>query len=178
MSIKDDFYNKIINDLKKELKVSSKMAVPTVKKIVVNVGVGKNRENKKFMEEVVGDIKAITGQKPSARRAKKSISNFKLRKGQLTGYTVTLRGRRMWDFYEKLVKIVFPRVKDFRGLKKDSFDGSGNYSIGVNDHTVFPEIDPNSITYAKTLEITINTSANDNNSGFKLLSALEMPFRK
>lgn len=178
MSLKEEFYNKIRLDLKKELGFSSIEAVPQIKKIVVNMGVGTNKDNKPFMKEAINELEIITGLKPSERKSKTSISNFKIRKGQVVGLTVTLRGDRMWSFYEKFVKIALPRVKDFRGLSKKSFDGSGNYSLGIIEQVVFSEIDANKIVYNKPLQVTINTSAKSDELGFKLLSALNMPFRE
>lgn len=176
--MKDLYETKIKEELKKELNLDSISAVPALKKITVNIGVGSNRENKAFVKEAFGDLTAITGQKPSERLAKVSISNFKLRQGQLAGMTVTLRGKKMWDFYEKFVKIVLPRVKDFRGISPKSFDGSGNYNLGILEHIIFPEIDPNKMAYNKSMQVTISTSARNDESGFKLLKALGMPFRE
>jgi len=178
MSLKDEFNEKLIQKIQSEFNLSSVSAVPKLEKIVVNMGIGKNRENKKFVIESIDDLMKITGQKPSSRKAKKSISNFKLRQGQVVGLTVTLRGAKMWAFYEKLVNIVLPRVKDFRGVKSTSFDEGGNYTLGLDDHMVFPEIDPNSITYTKPLEVTINTSSQNAKMGLKLLTYLGMPFKK
>lgn len=178
MSLKENFDKKIKNDLKKELELSSIAAVPSMKKITINMGIGRNRDNKSFVQEAISDLTVISGQKPSGRNATTSISNFKLRKGQMVGLAVTLRGKKMWDFYEKLVKIVLPRVKDFRGVSPKSFDGTGNYNLGLKEHIVFPEIDPNKIGFAKSLQVTISTSASSDEAGHKLLKALEMPFRE
>lgn len=178
MSMYEDFTNKIRKDLKKELGVENDLAVPTIQKISINVGVGKNRDNKNYIEEVLQEITAIGGQKPSQRAAKLSISNFKLRKGQLVGISVTLRGQRMWDFYEKLVHIVLPRVKDFRGVNEKAFDQSGNYNLGFRESIVFPEVDANKLVYNKSLQVTITTTAKTAEEGYALLKALDMPFRK
>lgn len=163
--------------LKKEFNTKIELEVPIIRKIVINMGIGKMRENKNYIEESVEDLRKITGQTPSKRKARLSISNFKLRKGQLTGLMVTLRGQKMWDFYERLTIIAFPRVRDFRGITKKAFDGAGNYNVGLKEHIVFPEIDANKTGYTKPLQITINTSADDDIVGYKLLKALGMPFK-
>lgn len=178
MSMKEDFDKKIKQELKSDLGFDTIAAVPKLEKITVNMGIGKLRENKAFVQEAISDIQAISGQKPSLRNSRMAISNFKLRKGQTIGISVTLRGKRMWDFYEKLVKIVMPRIKDFQGVSPKSFDGSGNYNFGLREVIVFPEIDPNRTSYSKTLQVTISTSAQNDEEGYKLLKALEMPFRK
>ena len=176
MSLKEDFDKNLKPKLQSDLGLSSVFAVPQIDKIVINMGVGKMRDNKNFIEEAMREMAAISGQHPSQRLAKTSISNFKLRKGQLTGIAVTLRGQKMWDFYEKLVRIVLPRVKDFRGVKPKSFDGAGNYNLGFEEHIVFPEIDPNGVTYTKPLQVTISTTAKNDELGHKLLELLGMPF--
>jgi large subunit ribosomal protein L5 len=178
MTLREQFETKFKQELQKELGVTSSAAVPAIKKITVNMGIGKNRDNKAFVQEAINDMTVISGQKPSGRNATTSISNFKLRKGQMVGLTVTLRGKKMWDFYEKLVKIVLPRVKDFRGVSSRSFDGTGNYNLGLREHIVFPEIDPNKIGFAKSLQVTVSTSATKDSDGHKLLKALGMPFRE
>lgn len=177
MSFKKDYFDNIRPNLKKELKLDSIESVPRMEKIVINMGVGKMRDNKAYIEECISDLKNITSQKPITRKAKVSISNFKLRKGQMVGISVTLRGEKMWDFYEKLVKIVFPRVKDFRGVSKKNFDGTGNYNIGLREHLVFPEVDANKITYTKPLQITIKTTSKDDSLAYSLLKALGMPYK-
>ena len=178
MSMQEDYDKTIKNKIKNEMSLKSVSEVPTIKKITVNMGIGGNRENKNFVKEAIDDLTKIAGQKVSERKAKVSIANFKLRKGQLAGLTVTLRGKRMWDFYEKLVRIVLPRVRDFQGVSEKSFDGYGNYNLGLSEHTIFPEVDPNKITYNKPLQVTVNTSAQSDELGRKLLSELGMPFRK
>lgn len=177
MSLKTEFDQKIKEDIKNQHKLTTIDAVPTMEKIVINMGVGKMRDNKAFMEESMSDLTAIASQMPVKRKAKVSISNFKLRKGQIVGVSVTLRGAKMWDFYEKLVKIVLPRVKDFRGVTKKYFDNDGNYSLGLKEHLIFPEIDANKITYTKSLQVTIKTSKKDKELAYSLLKATGMPFR-
>ncbi len=176
MSLHKEYSEKIRGELKKELDLSSIDGVPKLEKIVVNMGVGKMRDNKAFIAECLADMIAITGQMPSKRKAKVSISNFKLRQGQLSGIMVTLRGEKMWDFYEKFVKVVLPRVKDFRGVTKKYFDSQGNYSLGLKEHLIFPEIDANKITYTKPLQITMKIKAGSKKSSYSLLKALGMPF--
>lgn len=149
-----------------------------LEKIVVNMGVGKALDDQKFLESAADDLAVITGQKPSSRSAKKAVAGFKVRAGDVVGLTVTLRGRRMRDFFEKLVGIVLPRLRDFRGLSRGSFDGHGNYSLGIPEHTVFPEIDPNKVGKIKSLEITIATTAKTDEDGLNFLESLGMPFEK
>lgn len=151
---------------------------PILKNIVVNMGIGKALGDSKFVESASSDLMVITGQKPAVRRAKKAISAFKLTAGDPVGLVVTLRGRRMRSFFEKLVRIVLPRFRDFRGLPRKSFDGGGNYSLGVTEHTVFPEIDPNKVDKLKGLEITIVTTAKNDEEGLKFLEKLGVPFEK
>ena len=176
--MKTVFNEKIREELKKELKVNSILAVPNLEKIVINMGIGKTKDNKQFLEEAVNDITKIAGQKPILTKSKVAISNFKLRKGVIVGIAVTLRGEKMWDFYEKLVTIALPRVKDLRGVSNKSFDGNGNYNIGLKDMLIFPEIDANRINFTKPFQITIKTSGKDNDSAYKLLKSLDMPFTK
>lgn len=177
MSLKKEFEENIRENLKKDMGLSSVYAVPNIEKIVINMGLGKVRENKAFITESFEDMTVITGQKPVKRASKKSISNFKIRKGQLAGVSVTLRGQKMWDFYEKLVRIVLPRVKDFRGVTKKAFDRNGNYNIGLREHLVFPEIDANKVVHNKPMQITIKTTAVKDDSAYILLKALGMPFK-
>ncbi len=176
MSLKQEFNENIKLEMKEELKVQSVLAVPYMEKIVINMGIGKNKDNKQFIAEALLDMGTIAGQKPIEKKSRVSISNFKLRRGQVIGVSVTLRGEKMWAFYEKLVKIVLPRVKDFRGVTKKSFDGYGNYNLGLRDLLVFPEIDANKNAFNKPLQITIKTTARNNEDGYLLLKKLGMPF--
>ena len=176
--MKTAFNEKIREELRKELNVNSILAVPSLEKIVINMGIGKTKDNKQFLEEAISDVTKIAGQKPVLTKSKVAISNFKLRKGVIVGIAVTLRGEKMWDFYEKLVTIALPRVKDFRGVSKKSFDGHGNYNIGFKDMLIFPEIDANRINFTKPVQITIKTSGKDNDASYKLLKSLDMPFTK
>lgn len=164
--------------LQKELGIKNPMAVPSLSRIVVNIGVKDALSDKKNIDKVAEIIAQITGQKPKVTTAKKSISTFKLRQGDKIGLVVTLRGKRMYNFYNKLVSVVLPRLRDFRGVKNTSFDGRGNYTLGLTEYTVFPEIDPGKVDRVQGLEISIVTTGKDNKEGFELLKALGMPFQK
>lgn len=149
-----------------------------LEKIVVSMGVGKQKDDSKYLESAAEDLQVITGQKVVLRAAKKAIAGFKLRAGDPVGLVVTLRGKRMQFFFEKLVHIVLPRLRDFHGVPLKSFDGGGNYSLGIEEHTVFPEIDPNNVGKIKGLEVTIVTTAKTDEEGLALLESLGMPFEK
>jgi len=151
---------------------------PRILRVSVNMGVGRSKDDKVFIEEATTELAQIAGQKPKITRARKSISNFKLREGEIIGLSATLRGERMWSFLEKLIRVVLPRVRDFRGVSANSFDGRGNYTLGIAEHAVFTEIDPNKGTHLKGLEITIVTSCKDNEEARNLLKKLGMPFMK
>ncbi len=171
-------YNKIIKDLATEIQKDNVMALPRITKVVINAGVGKIKDDKNLVSSFEKDITLIAGQKPVRRTAKKSISNFKVRQGDTVGISVTLRGERMWFFLDKLISIALPRVRDFRGISKKSFDGHGNYSLGVKEHTVFPEINPNTVDKIKSFEVSIVTSSDSDEDALKLLTKLGMPFEK
>lgn len=172
-------YTKIINvKLQKLQGIKNVMAVPKLTKIVVNMGVKDAVLDKKNIEKAAVIITQITGQKPKKAKAKKSIAGFKLREGEEIGLMVTLRGRRMYDFFTKLTNIVLPRLRDFHGVKRQQFDGRGNYTLGFAEHIVFPEIDPANVEKVYGLEVVIVTSANDNKTGLALLEILGMPFQK
>src|SRR3990167_10464867 len=172
------FNTKIINDLKNELGIKNFLAVPKLSKIVVNVGIKDALSDKKNIDNALIILAEITGQKPKVNKAKKSIATFKLREGDKIGAMVTLRGKRMYDFYEKLVGVVLPRLRDFRGVSIKSFDGRGNYSLGFSEAIVFPEIDPSNIEKVQGLEIKIVTTAKTDEEATALLKALGMPFTK
>lgn len=176
--LKEKFNKELTQKLKKELNLTNDFAVPRVEKIVLNAGMGEAITNREALQKMSENLAIISGQKPLITKSKSAISNFKVKKGMEVGLKVTLRGQRMWDFLEKLIAIVLPRVKDFRGISRKAFDGKGNYTLGIKEHTVFPEIDPNKIDKLRSFEITIVTSARDNKSGEKLLEALGMPFTK
>lgn len=160
------------------LNLENPMQVPRLEKIVVNIGVGEALDNAKALDAAVTDISTITGQKPIITRARKSIANFKLREGRAIGVKVTLRGEKMWSFFDRLVNVALPRVRDFRGISPNSFDGRGNYTLGLREQLVFPEIDYDKIDKLRGMEITIVTTANTDEEGFQLLGMLGMPFRK
>lgn len=172
-------YNKTIKtELQKTLGLANVMATPRLTKIVVNMGVKDAVADKKNIERAQNAIITVTGQKPRVARAKKSIASFKLRQGDPIGVAVTLRGKRMYTFMEKLVSVVFPRIKDFHGVSKKSFDGKGNYTLGFPEYSVFPEVDPASVEKIQGMEVVIVTTARDNKEGLALLEALGMPFEK
>ncbi len=164
--------------LKERLKLNNDLALPRLNKIVVNIGVKDAVADKKNIERMEKALVIITGQKPKITKAKKAIATFKLRQGDPIGLVVTLRGKRMESFFEKVVKIVLPRIKDFRGVSRKSFDGKGNYTLGLHEYSVFPEIDPASVEKLQGMEVSFVTSAADNNQGLILLEAMGMPFTK
>ncbi len=164
--------------LKEELNSPNVMAVPRVTKITLNMGVGEALADKKLLDHAVSDMIQIAGQKPVITKARKSIANFKVREGWPIGCKVTLRGERMWEFLDRLVDVAIPRIRDFRGLNPKSFDGRGNYSMGVKEQIIFPEIDYDKVDKLRGLDITITTTAKTNDEGRALLSALQFPFKK
>jgi len=173
------FTKDILPKLKEKLGKKNTMSVPKITKIKVNVGMGSYiKSHNKDYSNIIENIAAITGQKPVLTKAKKAISNFKVRQGEIVGTSVTLRGKRMYVFLNKLINIVFPRVRDFRGLNKKGFDGTGNYSIGFREHTVFPEISPDDVIKTHGMQISIVTSAKTDEEGLELLTALGFPFKK
>ncbi len=162
----------------KEFSLDNRMQVPRLDKIVVNVGVGEALESAKALDSTVEDIRTITGQQPVVTKARKSIANFKLREGSSVGVKVTLRGLRMWSFFDRLMNVALPRTRDFRGVSPDSFDGRGNYTLGVREQLIFPEISYDDIDKIRGFEVTIVTSAPDDEQGRRLLQLLGMPFGK
>jgi len=177
--LKTIFQEELAPKLKETLNLKNVNAVPKLKKITINVGIGSYiQANGKDFSNIIENIKKITGQKPVINLARKAISNFKIREQAPVGVSVTLRGPRMYDFMNKLINITFPRVKDFRGLSKRSFDGNGNYSIGLKEHVVFPEINPDDVLQLHGLQIVITTTANNNEEGLALLEAFKFPFKK
>lgn len=172
-------FNKTIRPaLYKELGLKSIMAVPRLQKVVLNVGVGKGLKDEKYVEAVESTLIRITGQKPIRTKAKKSIAAFKIREGNTVGLKVTLRGQRMYDFIEKLINVSLPRVRDFQGLKVNSFDGQGNYTLGIKEHIIFPEIKADEVENLHGLEIVVVTTTNNDELAKKLLAALHFPFNK
>jgi large subunit ribosomal protein L5 len=173
----EKYKKEISSALMKELNFSNVMMVPKLEKIVLNAGVGEATQNIKVLDKVMEELAAITGQKPAIRRAKKSIASFRLRAGQPVAATVTLRGERMYDFMDRFVSIVIPRIKDFRGMSKKSFDGKGNYTMAMKDQLVFPEINYSKVEKLKGMSITYVTSAKTNDIGIVLLKHLGVPFK-
>jgi large subunit ribosomal protein L5 len=176
--LKARYRSELVPALQKDLGLKNVMEVPTVQKIVVNMGIGDASKDAKLMEGALKDLTTITGQKPTLRRARKSIATFKIREGMPIGASVTMRGDRMWDFLDRLLAVVLPRIRDFRGLNPKSFDGRGNYSLGLNEQLVFPEIDYDDIDATRGMDITIVTSARNDDEGRGLLTALGFPFRQ
>jgi large subunit ribosomal protein L5 len=172
------YRDSIVPQLTKEFDYANVMQVPHIDKIVVNVGIGEAKDNDKALDAAVGDVTTITGQKPQLIKAKKSVAAFKLRAGQTVGIKTTLRGRRMWYFLDKLLNIALPRIRDFRGVSPDGFDGRGNYSLGLREQVVFPEIDYDKIDKLRGLEVSIITTARSDDEARSLLTRLGMPFRK
>ncbi|MEA3307505.1 MAG: 50S ribosomal protein L5 [Elusimicrobiota bacterium] len=176
--LKDEFNKKILPALMKEFKYSSPMAIPRLKKIIINMGVNEAKENIQALDKAKDDLASITGQLPQTRRAKVSISNFKLREGMPIGLKVTLRDSKMYDFFDKFVSISVPRIRDFQGISAKGFDGSGNLNLGLKEHHIFPEIDIEKSPKAQGMNITFVTTAKDNKTGLALLRHLGMPFEK
>ncbi|MFA5554087.1 MAG: 50S ribosomal protein L5 [Phycisphaerae bacterium] len=176
--LKDLYKSKVIPELKQQFGYKNPMSVPRLSKIVVSMGVGKAVQDKKFLESAKQDLTLITGQKPFVCKAKKSVSNFKVREGLETGLKVTIRGIRMYEFLDRLISLAIPRVRDFRGLNPKGFDGRGNYSMGLSEQTVFPEIDPAKAESQQGMNITFITTAKTNDEAKKLLSSFGMPFRQ
>jgi len=176
--LKEDYKSRVAPALKEHFGYKNPMQVPSVIKIVVNMGVGEAASNSKLMEGALSDMAAITGQKPVTTRARKSISNFKLRDGMPVGCRVTLRGDQMWEFLDRLINVTLPRIRDFRGVSPKAFDGRGNYTLGLKEQIIFPEIDYDKVDKVRGMDITICTSANTNDEGRALLKEFKMPFRK
>jgi len=176
--LKEKYRSEIHQELASELGIANPMAVPRLSKVVVSMGTGSPTQDKNRFPAVLADLTMITGQKPQTRRARQSVSNFKLREGMEVGCRVTLRGDRMYEFVDRLVNTAIPRLRDFRGLNPRSFDGRGNYSMGVPDQSIFPEIDLAKVTHSQGMNITFVTSARDDVSARMLLAKLGMPFRR
>ncbi|EHR40743.1 MAG: 50S ribosomal protein L5 [Alishewanella agri] len=168
----------VVPELMKQFGYTSVMQVPRIEKITLNMGVGEAVADKKILENAVADLTAISGQKPLVTKARKSVASFKIRQGYPIGAKVTLRGERMWDFLERLVSIAIPRIRDFRGVSSKSFDGRGNYSMGVREQIIFPEIDYDKVDAVRGLDITITTTARSDDEGRALLAAFNFPFKK
>jgi large subunit ribosomal protein L5 len=173
-----EYRDRVVPALMKEFDYDNVMQVPRVAKIVVNIGIGEAKDNARALEAAVNDVRTITGQQPVVVKARKSVAAFKLRAGMPVGIRTTLRGRRMWYFLEKLVTVALPRIRDFRGINPDAFDGSGNYSLGLREQIIFPEVDYDQIDKLRGLEVSIVTTATTDEEGRSLLTQLGMPFRK
>ncbi|WP_286264798.1 50S ribosomal protein L5 [Thalassotalea atypica] len=174
-----EFYkDTIVSDLQKKFEYKSVMQVPRIEKITLNMGVGEAITDKKVLENATNDLTSISGQKPMITKARKSVAGFKIREGYPIGAKVTLRGERMWEFLERLISISVPRIRDFRGLNPKSFDGRGNYSMGVREQIIFPEIDYDKIDKIRGMDITITTTAASDEEGRALLTAFNFPFKK
>jgi len=176
--LKQIYREKMVPELKSKLGLENTMQVPRILKVTVNMGVGEAVADKKVMDSATADMAKITGQKPAVTKAKKSVATFKVRDGQAIGCKVTLRGDRMYEFLDRLVSIAIPRIRDFRGISSRSFDGRGNYSLGVKEQIIFPEIQYDQIDQIRGMDITISTSARDDKHGRALLEAFNFPFRK
>ena len=174
----EHYKNEIVPALRKSFDFKNIMQVPRIEKVVVNIGMGEALDNPKALEAAVSDLTIITGQKPVTNKARKSIANFKLREGRLIGTKVTLRGERMWSFLDRLVNTALPRVRDFRGVSANAFDGRGNYTLGLRDQLIFPEIEYDKIDKLRGMEVTIVTTAENDDQARVLLQLLGMPFIK
>jgi large subunit ribosomal protein L5 len=175
--LKEDFNARVAPALVKEFGYKNPMQVPTVSKIVINMGVGEASQNRKEIDGALADMTAIAGQKPVTTKSRKSIANFKLREDMVVGCSVTLRGERMWEFLDRLVNVALPRIRDFKGVSPKSFDGRGNFTMGVKEQIIFPEIEYDKIDKIRGMDITICTTANTNDEGRALLKQFSMPFR-
>ena len=176
--LKEKYKNNIVPELKDKYKYSNVNEVPKLDKIVVNIGCGDASSNSKMLEAAMADLKIITGQEPVATKAKKSIAGFKLRQGQAIGCKVTLRGEKMYNFLDKLISITLPRVRDFRGISNKAFDGRGNYTLGLTEQLIFPEIEYDSVVKVRGMDIVFVTTAKTNDEAYDLLKGFGMPFKK
>jgi large subunit ribosomal protein L5 len=176
--VKEDYEQRVLPELVKHFKYDNAMQAPKLVKIVLNMGVGEGTQNVKLLDGAADDLSRITGQKPTVRRAKKSISNFKLREGMPVGVAVTLRGARMYEFYDRFVSVAVPRIRDFRGFPTKSFDGRGNYSVGIQEQIIFPEINYDKIDKVRGMDITFVTTADSDEEGLELLRQMKFPFRE
>jgi large subunit ribosomal protein L5 len=176
--IQEDYEKRVVPELMKHFGFKNRMQAPKLDKIVLNMRVGEATQNIKAIDGPMDDLGRITGQRPAVRRAKRAISNFKLREGMPVGVAVTLRGRRMWEFYDRFVGIAVPRIRDFRGFSSKSFDGRGNYSVGIQEQIIFPEIDYDKIDKIRGMDVTFVTTASSDEEGLELLRRMKFPFRE
>ncbi|HXH64446.1 MAG TPA: 50S ribosomal protein L5 [Mariprofundaceae bacterium] len=175
--LKDYYKSTVMPEMQKQFGYTNPMQMPKITKVVVNMGVGEAAQNRKELDGALVDIAAITGQKPVITRARKSIANFKLREGMPVGCRVTLRGDRMWEFLDRLINVTLPRIRDFKGVNPRSFDGRGNYTLGLKEQIIFPEIDYDKVDKIRGMDVTICTTATNNEEGRELLRKFSMPFR-
>ncbi len=178
MRLEEKYKNEVVPALQKSLGLKNVMQVPRITKVVVNIGLGEALDNAKALDYAVQDLTTITGQKPIITKARKSVAAFKLREGRAIGVKVTLRGDKMWAFLDRLMNVALPRVRDFRGISPNAFDGRGNYTLGIREQLIFPEIDYDKIDKVRGMEVTIVTTARNDEEGRQLLSLLGMPFKK
>lgn len=178
LALKETYQKQVVPALMENLSLDNVMQAPRIKKVVVNIGLGEALDNPKALESAVQDLTTIAGQKPVITKARKSIANFKLREGRAIGAVVTLRGERMWSFLDRLMNIALPRVRDFRGVSPNAFDGRGNYTLGIREQLIFPEIEYDKIDKVRGMEITIVTTAQTDEHARKMLELIGMPFRK
>lgn len=178
IALKETYQTEMVPALKDALNLSNVMQVPRIQKVVLNIGVGEALDNPKALEAALADLATITGQKPVITKARKSIANFKLREGRAIGVMVTLRGQKMWAFLDRLINIALPRVRDFRGVSPNAFDGRGNYTLGIREQLIFPEIDYDKIDKVRGMEVTIVTTARNDEQARQLLEMIGLPFRK
>lgn len=176
--LREKYMNEVVPAMKNAMKMDNVMMYPRIEKVVVNIGLGEAMDNPKALEAAINDLRAITGQKPLVTKARLSIANFKLREGREIGAKVTLRGEKMWAFLDRVMNIVLPRVRDFRGVSAEAFDGRGNYTLGLKEQTLFPEIDYEKVDKLRGMEITIVTTAETDDQARTMLGFLGMPFRK
>ena len=176
--LREDYEKRVVPAIMERFQLKNRHQAPRLTKIVVNMGVGDAIQNAKLMDAALNDLMAITGQRPSIRKARKSISNFKLRETLPIGCAVTLRGARMWEFYDRLLSVAIPRIRDFRGLPSRSFDGQGNYSFGIEEQIIFPEINYDKVEKVRGMDVTFVTTAPDDEQGMELLKLLRFPFRE
>ena len=176
--LKDQYQNEIIDAMMKKFGYTNKLQVPKLDKIVVNMGVGEAKENAKILEAAVKDMETITGQKAVVTKAKKSVANFKIREGMAIGCKVTLRGEKMYEFFDRLINLALPRVRDFRGINPNAFDGRGNYALGIKEQLIFPEIEYDKIDKIRGMDVIVVTTARTDEEGRELLAQFGMPFAK
>ena len=176
--LRQSYTTKVVPQLREQLGLENVMQVPRLQKIVVNMGVGDASQEAKLIDAAIDDLRTITGQQPRVNRARRSVANFKIREGMSIGASVTLRGNRMWEFFDRLVTLAIPRIRDFRGLSPRGFDGRGNYSFGVTEQLIFPEIDYDKVVKVRGMDITLVTTAVNDEQGRALLDAFGFPFRR